>query len=56
LVTISWPGLKPSLRLKGSGSTGLPAALRGIDSVLKFTRRVVSVVESAVVKWSLGNG
>ena len=32
LVTIFWPGLKPSLRFHSSGWIGLPAMLRGIAS------------------------
>jgi hypothetical protein len=30
--------------------------LLGIESRLRLSRRFVSVVESAVVKWSFGNG
>ena len=57
------PGENPSLRFHSVGSTGLPsppsvtsAPLRGIAAGLKLTLRPVSVVASATVKKSLGNG
>jgi hypothetical protein len=55
-VTISAPGLKPSLRLYGSGAIGLPARFAGIDALFRLSRRPVSVVGSATVKWSFGHG
>jgi hypothetical protein len=55
-VTISAPGLKPSLRLYGSGAMRLPARFAGIDALFRFRRRPVSVVGSATVKWSFGHG
>ena len=55
-VTISAPGLKPSLRLYGPGVIGLPARFAGIDALFRLRRRPVSVVGSAWVKWSFGNG
>src|SRR4029079_8626005 len=55
-VTIGDPGLKPSLPFHPAGSIATPAALRGIDSVWRSTRRPVAVVASATVKKSLGNG
>ena len=56
MVTISAPGLKPSLRLYGPGVMPLPARFAGIEGPFRFSRRPVSVVESAAVKWSFGNG
>ena len=50
LVTISWPGLKPSLRFQSSGRIGLLAMLRGIARMFRSSRRPVSVVASATVK------
>src|SRR5690348_8440852 len=49
-VTISWPGLKPSLRFQSVGSIGLPAAFLGIEARSRLTRRPVSVVLSGTVK------
>ena len=48
-VAIRLPGLKPSLRLKGSGSSGTPAWLEGIESGLRLSWRPV-VVEAGLVK------
>src|SRR6476646_6755779 len=53
---ISEPGEKPSARFQSVGSIGLPATLRGIEVMSKFTRRPVGVEASAFVKKSLGNG
>ena len=50
LVTIFWPGLKPSLRFHSSGRIGLPATLRGMSISWRLSRRPVSVVGSATVK------
>ena len=50
------PGLKPSLRFHSVGSMCTPSTLAGIDARLKLTRRPVSVLGSATVKRSLGNG
>src|SRR3954471_3702907 len=55
-VTISDPGLKPSLRLISVGSIGLPAMFLGISVSWRFSRRPVSVVGSGLVNSSLGHG
>jgi hypothetical protein len=49
-VTIGDPGLKPSFRLYGAGSTGVPDEFFGISARRKRTRLPVSVEESATVK------
>ena len=56
LVVISDPGLNPSLRLNGVGSIGLPSTFFGTERMFRFSRSLVSVVESLVVKKSLGHG
>src|SRR5687768_9649220 len=50
------PGENPSLRFHSVGSIGTPATLRGMPVSGRLMRRPVSVVGSATVKWSLGNG
>src|SRR3954447_19838302 len=56
LRTIALPGLKPSARLMSDGSIGTPSEFFGICASLRFSRRPVSVVLSALVSRSLGNG
>ncbi len=55
-VTIGAAGEKPSLVLIALGSKTSPDALVGIDAGRRSSRRPVSVLESARVKWSLGYG
>jgi len=55
-VTISAPGLKPSLWFHSLTSMGVPCALRGMAVGARCTRRPVSVDGSGTVKKSLGNG
>ena len=56
LVTIFCPGLKPSLRFQSVGLIGTFWRLRGMSETWRFSRRPVSVVPSATVKWSFGQG
>src|SRR5882724_1626145 len=56
LVTMLSPGLKPSLRLMSAGLMWKPVPFLGVEAMLRFTRRPVGALESAAVKWSLGQG
>jgi hypothetical protein len=50
------PGLNPSARFMSVGSIAAPAALRGMPSVGRFSRRPVSVLASRSVSASFGHG
>src|SRR6187551_962295 len=56
LVTISFPGLKPSFQLYGAALIGLPSRFLGIQSSWSASRLPVGLVGSARVKWSFGHG
>ena len=53
---IELPGLKPSARFWSVGSIPTPFLFTGVEAGLMFSRRPVSVVGSATVKWSFGHG
>ena len=55
-VRICAPALKPSLRFHSCGSIGFPAALRGMASTLRSSRRPVALEASGLVNQSLGYG